>query len=78
VLERGVAAYPYYGQLTARLAQLYAMDGQTGKARNLVKQYLAVFPEDLALREAEKRLDGAESVDPLAAPGHTAVAQEPR
>jgi hypothetical protein len=78
VLERGVAAYPYYGQLTARLAQLYAMDGQTGKARNLVRQYLAVFPEDLALREAEKRLDGAESVDPLAAPGHTAVAQEPR
>jgi len=57
VLQRGVAAYPYYGPLTARLAQQCAMDGEMGKARNLVKQYRAVFPEDPALRETEKFLD---------------------
>jgi hypothetical protein len=71
VLERGVAAYPYYGQLTARLAQLYAMDGQTGKARNLVKQYRAVFPEDPALREADKALNPPLNTDPLSVPNGT-------
>ena len=78
VLERGVAAYPYSGILTARLAQQYAMDGRTVEARKLVKQYRAVFPEDPMMQEVEKRLDGTASVDPLAAPGHTAAAQEPR
>jgi hypothetical protein len=78
VLERGVTAYPYNGILTARLAEQYAMDGQADQARKLVKQYRAVFPEDPMMREVEKRLDGVDSVDPLAAPGHTAAAQEPR
>jgi hypothetical protein len=69
VLERGVAAYPYYSPLTARLAQQYAMDGQAGRARKLVEQYRALFPEDLVVREVAKHLDAAGDVDPLMSPG---------
>jgi len=56
VLERGVAAYPYYGPLTARLAQEYAANGEQGRARKLVEQYRAVLPGDTAVNEAEKFL----------------------
>ncbi len=57
VLEKGLAAYPYSGQLTARLAQQYAMDGQPGRARKLVEQYRALFPEDAMVRDVEKHLE---------------------
>ena len=57
ILERALAAYPYSDQITARLAQQYAMDGQPGKARSLVDHYRAVFPEDTLVREAGKHLD---------------------
>lgn len=78
VLEKGLAAYPYSGQLTARLAQQYAMDGQAGKARKLVNQYRAVFPEDAAVREVESHLDAMGSADPLTLPAHPAPMPLPR
>jgi hypothetical protein len=78
VLERGVSAYPYNGQLTARLAQQYAMDGQVEKARKLVEKYRAVFPEDANVREVEKHLEGVANVDPLTAPGRSAPVTVPR
>ncbi len=62
VLERGVAAYPYLGTLTARLAEQYFVDGQSWRARDLVRQYRALFPEDTALREVERHMDAAGSV----------------
>jgi hypothetical protein len=64
VLERGVAAYPYSGQLTARLAKQYVVNGDEWRARKLVEQYRAVLPGDTAVNEAAKYLDagGADSV----------------
>jgi hypothetical protein len=78
VLERGVAAYPYNGLLTARLAQQYAMDGQMGQARKLVEKYRALFPEDANVREVEKHLEGIQNVDPLTAPGRSASITAPK
>ncbi|MGA2048391.1 MAG: hypothetical protein ABSG96_11900 [Terracidiphilus sp.] len=71
VLEKGLAAFPYSGQLTARLAQQYAMDGQAAKARKLVEQYRSLFPEDLGVREVERHLNDLGSADPLTAPGRS-------
>ncbi|MGA2673220.1 MAG: hypothetical protein ABSE99_08325 [Terracidiphilus sp.] len=59
VLERGVAAYPYCGPLVARLAQHYHFDGQSWRARNLVQQYRANFPEDPALRAVQRQIDAS-------------------
>jgi hypothetical protein len=59
VLERGVAAYPYNGTITARLAQQYAMDGQMVQARKLVEKYRKVFPEDELMKDVENHLDAA-------------------
>jgi len=78
VLEKGLAAYPYSGQLTARLAQQYAMDGQTAKARKLVDKYRALFPEDPAVREVEKHLGDIGVVDPLTKPGRSPQVPLPR
>lgn len=78
VLERGVAAYPYSGQLTARLAQQLAMNGQTGKARLLIKQYRAVFPEDKVVRDVEEHLDAMGNTAPLSAPQRPAPMPLPR
>jgi hypothetical protein len=78
VLERGVAAYPYYGPLTACLGQQYAMDGDSNKARKLLKQYRTEFPEDPYVREVEKRLDAAGDVEPLMSPGSKAPGTLPR
>jgi hypothetical protein len=78
VLQRGVAAYPYNGLLTARLARQYAMDGHVEQARTLVEKYRAVFPEDANVREVEKHLQGAANVDPLTAPGWPAPITAPR
>jgi predicted Zn-dependent protease len=72
VLERGAAAYPYSGPLTARLAQQYAMDGELGKARKVVERYRAVFPEDPLAREVEKHLDAGRNIDPLISPASKA------
>jgi hypothetical protein len=77
-LERGVAAYPYNGILMARLAEQYATDGQAERARKLVAQYRAVFPEDTMVREAEKHLDGVVDVDPLNVRGVAAPITLPR
>jgi hypothetical protein len=60
VLERGIAAYPLSGQLVARLAIDYSSDGQEWRARTLIKQYRKLFPEDTAVRDALKQIDGAE------------------
>jgi hypothetical protein len=69
VLERGAAAYPYSGAMAARLAQQYAMDGQAWRARKLVEQYRAEFPEDVLLQGVQKRLEAeGGSVEPAAAP----------
>jgi hypothetical protein len=57
VLQKGLDAYPYSGQLTARLAQQLAMDGQVEKARKLVEQYRVVFPEDTMVRDVEEHLN---------------------
>jgi len=59
ILEKGLDAYPYSDQMTARLAQQYAMDGQPDKARSLVDNFRKVFPEDALVREVEQHLDGA-------------------
>jgi hypothetical protein len=69
VLESGVAAYPYSGQLVARLAKQYMAGGQPWRARRLVQQYRAVFPEDPALRGLQQQLDGPAS-STLPAPTH--------
>jgi len=74
VLERGVAAYPYSGPLVARLAQHYFLGGQSWRARNLIQQYRAIFPEDPALRAVQRQIDAsgrdlsAPSPNPPAAP----------
>jgi hypothetical protein len=74
VLERGVAAYPYSGPLVARLAQSYFLSGQTWRARGLVQQFRALFPEDPSLREVQTRLDAMAPVSPLPGADHgTAV-----
>ena len=78
VLEKGLAGYPYSGQLTARLAQQYAVDGQAAKARKLIGQYRALFPEDLGVREVEHRLDDMGRADTLTGPGRSTQAPLPR
>ena len=78
VLEKGLAAYPYSSQLTAALAQQYAIDWKAFRARKLIEQYRAVFPEDLAVREVEKHLDTAGNVDPSSVPNGTVPPPMPR
>jgi tetratricopeptide (TPR) repeat protein len=78
VLEKGLAAYPYSGQLTARLAQQYALDGEAAKARKLVERYRALFPEDLGVREVERHLNDTGSANPLTAPGRSPQVPLPR
>ena len=78
VLEKGLAGYPYSGQLTARLAQQYAVDGQAAKARKLIGQYRALFPEDLGVRDVEHRLDDMGRADTLTGPGRSTQAPLPR
>jgi hypothetical protein len=78
VLEKGLAAYPYSGQLTARLAQQYALDGEAAKARKLVERYRALFPEDLGVREVERHLNDTGSASPLTAPGRSPQVPLPR
>jgi tetratricopeptide (TPR) repeat protein len=46
VLERGIAAYPNSGQLVARLAIDYSIDGQGWRPRSIIKNYRKLFPED--------------------------------
>ena len=58
VLERGVAAYPYSEPLVARLAQQCLVGGKAWRARNLVEQYRALFPEDPAMRALQKQIEG--------------------
>lgn len=78
VLERGQGAYPYSDQLTARLAQQYAMNGEPARARKLLDQYRAVFPEDTLVREAATHLDSTVNVDPLTRPRHAPTVFVPR
>jgi Flp pilus assembly protein TadD len=78
ILEQGVAAYPYAEQLTARLAEQYAMDQDFNRARKLVEQYRSQFPEDPQLRAIEKYLLNAPVIDPLSVPNATAPLQLPR
>jgi predicted Zn-dependent protease len=78
VLERGVAAYPYSGPLTARLARQYVMDGQAWRARNLVEKYRTLFPEDSALREVQSHLEAASRAGDLTAPMRTAPLTTPQ
>jgi hypothetical protein len=59
VLERGIAAYPYSGQLVARLAQQYFHDGQTWRASVVVHQYRKLFPEDPTVREVLKEIESS-------------------
>jgi hypothetical protein len=59
ILERGAAAYPYNGTLTARLAEQYAIDGDGWRARKAVEDFRKIFPGDEPLRELEKRLNAA-------------------
>ncbi len=61
VLERGIATYPNSGQLVARLAIDYSIDGQGWRAHSIIKQYRKLFPEDTAVRDALKQIDGAEN-----------------
>ena len=77
VLERGVAAYPYSGALVARLAQQYLTGGQTWRARNLVRQYRAIFPEDPLARGAQGVIDRLVSEEP-ASPGRGATVSPPK
>jgi hypothetical protein len=62
-LEKGVAAYPFNGELRARLAMVYAADGKGWRGRAVLEPQLKLFPEDAACRAALKRLgavgDGA-------------------
>ena len=86
VLERGVAAYPYNDQLMARLAQQYVQNSEAEKARKLVEQYRAVFPEDSLVREAADHLDSSAGPDPSTLPakltrsprGKASTIQSPR
>ena len=71
MLELGVAAYPYHEQLTARLAEQYAMDQDFSRARKLVEQYRSKFPEDPQLRAIEKDLLNTPVIDPLSVPNST-------
>jgi hypothetical protein len=61
VLERGVAAYPYSGQLTSRLAQQFFADGQTLRARDLIHEYRKHFPEDDFVRDLQRQMDARAS-----------------
>ena len=58
VLERGIAVYPYSGQLVARLAVDYFSDGQSWRAYSIIKHFRKEFPEDRIVREALKEIDG--------------------
>jgi tetratricopeptide (TPR) repeat protein len=60
ILEQGIAAYPYIGQLVARLAIDYARDGQPLRAQTLIAQYRKIFPEDTSVRGALKQIEGSE------------------
>jgi hypothetical protein len=73
-----VAAYPYSGPLVARLAQRYFIDGQTSRARNLVQQYRALFPEDVLLRGVQRQMDAAGSAGDSAAPSRENPVAPPR
>jgi tetratricopeptide (TPR) repeat protein len=71
VLERAAAAYPWNDQITARLAQRYVQNGEGEKARKLVGQFRAVFPEDPLVREAAAHLDSSAGPDPSTLPSKT-------
>ncbi len=72
VLERGVAAYPYSGALVAELARQYVESGRTWQARNLVRQYRTLFPEDPVVRAAQSQIEnsrnGSNSIPPSGNP----------
>ena len=57
VLERGVAVYPYSGFLVAELARQYVASGRSWAARNLVRQYRTLFPEDPVVRAAQRQIE---------------------
>jgi tetratricopeptide (TPR) repeat protein len=78
VLERGVALYPYSGQMTARLAQQYAMNGEQARARKLIDRYRALFPEDTLVREAAMHLDSYVRGDPLTGAGRLPAQPVPK
>jgi len=71
VLERAAAAYPWNDQITARLVQQYAQNGEGEKARKLVGQFRAVFPEDPLVREVAAHLDSSTGPDPATLPSKT-------
>lgn len=77
-LERGVAAYPYWGPLVARLAQQYENDGQDWRARVLIQQYGKDFAEDPTVREALQQMKTVTTPDlsaPIARPVSTGQAR---
>jgi hypothetical protein len=59
VLERGLEAYPYSDQLTARLAEQYAQDDNRSSAVALIDKYRILFPEDTLVRQTEKQITDA-------------------
>ena len=67
VLERGVAAYPYSGALTSRLAQQLFMNGDAARARDLIREYRKRFPEDDFVRDVEKQLNASGNAAPTPA-----------
>jgi len=66
VLEKGTAAYPFNGPLTARLAVLYATDGQSWRAYALIRKYKMTFPEEPAVRQALEQIGNPKIVFPNA------------
>jgi tetratricopeptide (TPR) repeat protein len=58
LLERGVAAYPYAPALRARLALQYLSEHRNQRARELIKDYMEVFPENSSMRDMLNKVEG--------------------
>jgi hypothetical protein len=60
LLERGVAAYPYAPALRARLALQYLSEHRNQRARELIKDYMEVFPENPSMRDMLNKVERLE------------------
>lgn len=59
LLEKGIAATPYFRDLYEMLAEDYMGIGQYGDASRVLKQGVSIFPVDMKLRALEQRANSA-------------------
>jgi tetratricopeptide (TPR) repeat protein len=58
ILEQGAAAWPFSAEIQKGLVFRYMTLKQFAQAHKIMKQYVALFPEDAFMRSALARIEG--------------------